>query len=123
MMRQIIKNSNGHQLKNLKILTRDEFSCVVCCQGKFITRPSLIKVNIESPQFLDRIHGNICGPIHPSSGFLRYFMVLRCIFKMVSCVSLIISQPAVCKIIDTNNTIKMQFLDYPTKVIRLDNAG
>ena len=70
MMRRIIENSNGHPLKNLKILTNDEFSCAACCQGKLITRPSPMKVNIESPQFLERIHGDICGPIHPSSGLL-----------------------------------------------------
>lgn len=70
MMRRNIENSNGHPLKNLKILTNDEFSCAACCQGKLITRPSPMKVNIESPQFLERIHGDICGPIHPSSGLL-----------------------------------------------------
>ena len=51
MMRQIIENSNGHPLKNLKILTNDEFSCVACCQGKLITSPSPMKVNIESLKF------------------------------------------------------------------------
>ena len=76
MMRRIIENSNGHPLKNLKILTNDDFSCATCCQGKLITRPSPMKVNIESPQFLERIHWDICGPIHPSSGSFRYFMVL-----------------------------------------------
>ncbi|XP_015057734.1 uncharacterized protein LOC107004028 [Solanum pennellii] len=72
MMRRIIENSNGHPLKNLKILTNDEFSCAAYCQGKLITRPSPMKVNIESPQFLERIHGDICGPIHPSRGSFRY---------------------------------------------------
>ena len=98
--RRIIENSNGHSLKNLKILTNNEFSCVACCQGKLITSPSPLKVNIENLQFLERIHGDICGPIHPSSGSFR------CIFKMVSYVPLIILQPGVCKIISTNDMIK-----------------
>ena len=51
MMRRIIENSNGHPLRNLKILTCDKFSCVVCCQGKLITKSSPMKVNIEFPQF------------------------------------------------------------------------
>ena len=64
-----------------------------------------MKVNIESPQFLERIHGDICGPIHPSSGSFRYFMVLnRRIFKMVSCVPLIISQPDILKEISEPET-------------------
>ena len=76
MMRRILENSTGHPLKNLKILTNDEFTCAACYQGKLIARPSSLKVGIESPGFLDRIHGDICGPIHPPSGTFRYFMVL-----------------------------------------------
>ena len=97
MMRRIIENSKRHPLKNLKILTCDEFSCAACYQGKLITRPSPMKVNIESPQFLECIHEDICGPIHPSSGLFRYFMVLI--------------------------RLRVQFLDYHIKAIRLDNAG
>jgi len=51
MMRRIIENSNGHPLKNMKILTSDKFSCVACCQGKLISRPSPTTVNIESLNF------------------------------------------------------------------------
>ena len=35
-----------------------------------------MKVERESPRFLERIQGDICGPIHPPSGPFRYFMVL-----------------------------------------------
>ena len=42
---------------------------------------------------------------------------------MVSCVPLIISQPGVCKIIGTNDTIKSAISDYPINTIRLDNAS
>lgn len=68
MMRQIIKNLNGHPLKNLKILESGEFSYAACFQDKSITRPLLIKIGIESPLFLKRIHGDIYGPIHPPVG-------------------------------------------------------
>ena len=30
----------------------------------------------ESPSFLERIKDDICGPMHPSCGPFRYFMVL-----------------------------------------------
>ena len=76
MMRRIIVNTRGHPLKNTKILLSKDYSCKTCSQGKLITRPSLNKVNLESPTFLQRIQGDICGPIHPSSGPFRYFMVL-----------------------------------------------
>ena len=44
--------------------------------GKLIVRPSINKIMSESPVFLERIHGDICGPIHPPCGPFRYFMVL-----------------------------------------------
>ncbi|XP_060203039.1 uncharacterized protein LOC132631479 [Lycium barbarum] len=76
MMRKIIKNSHGHTLKNQKILQFKEFSCAACSQGKLIIKPSATKVGIESPAFLERIQGDICGPIHPSCGPFKYYMIL-----------------------------------------------
>ena len=75
-MRQIIEHSHGHPLKNLKSLLPNEFSCVACWQGKLIVRPSFTKVIFESLVFLERIHRNISGPIHPPCGPIRYFMIL-----------------------------------------------
>ena len=63
-------------MKNQKILMTNEFPCEACAQGKLVIRPSYTKVNIESPSFLERIQGDICGPIHPPCGPFRYFMVL-----------------------------------------------
>ena len=76
MMRRIIENSHGHSLKDQRILMPNEFNCVACSQEKLITRPSQMKVGFESPGFLERIHGDICGPIHPACGPFKYFMVL-----------------------------------------------
>ena len=74
MMRQIIENSHGHPLKNQKILLSSDYPCTACSQGKLIVRPSHTKVLIESPTFLERIQGDICGPIHSPCGPFRYFM-------------------------------------------------
>ena len=76
MMRRIIENSQGHPLKNQKILLSSDYPCTACSQGKLIVRPSHTKVLVESPTFFKRIQGNICGPIHPPCGLFRYFMVL-----------------------------------------------
>ena len=76
MMRKIIENSCGHPLKTRKMVQTHELACKACSQGKLITRPSPSKVKFENPVFLERIHGDICGPIHPPSGPFRYFMVL-----------------------------------------------
>ena len=76
MMRQIIEHSHGHPLKNQKILLPHEYSCTACSQDKLIVIPSFTKVIYESLVFLERIHGDICGPIHPPCGPFHYFMIL-----------------------------------------------
>ena len=76
MIRQIIKHSNRHPLKNQKILFPNELSCEACSQGKLIFRPYINKTMSELPVFLERIHEDICGPINPPCGPFRYFMVL-----------------------------------------------
>ena len=76
MIRRIIEHSHGHPLKNQKILLPNEYPYVVCSQGQLIVKPYFSKVTFESPVFLEKIHGDICGPIHPPSGHFRYFMVL-----------------------------------------------
>ena len=76
MMGRIIKNSYGHPLKNQKILLPSDYPCSAYSQGKLIIIPSPLKIAIESPSFLERIQGDICGPIHPPSGPFKCFMVL-----------------------------------------------
>ena len=75
MMRRIIV-MHGHLLKDQRILMPNEFNCIACSQAKLITRHSQMKVGFESPNFLKRIYGDICGPIQPACGPFKYFMVL-----------------------------------------------
>lgn len=72
MMRKIVESTHGHSLKGLK-LTRKDTPCEACSLGKLITKHSPGKIQTESPAFLERIQGDICGPIHPPSGPFRYF--------------------------------------------------
>ena len=76
MLRRILHQSNGHYLTTGHISSHTDYNCLACTQGKFITRPSSLKVDSDTPQFLERIQGDICGPIDPTSGPFRYFMVL-----------------------------------------------
>jgi len=124
MMRRIIKNSYGHSLKNHKILKSNEISCVACSQGKLIIRPSPTKVGIESPAFLERIHGDICGPVDPPCGPFRYFMVLIDASTRWSHVCLLSSRNlAFARLLAQIIKLRAQFPDYPIKKIRLDNAA
>ena len=71
-----LEHSHGHPLKNQKIILPNEYPCVACSQGKLIVIPFFSKVTFESPVFLERIHGDICEPLHPPCGPFCYSMVL-----------------------------------------------
>ena len=73
MMLRIVRNSNGHPLTSRQILVANGYTCAACFKGKLIIRPSFTKVTFESPAFLERIEGDICGPIHPHSGPFSLF--------------------------------------------------
>src|SRR5438876_6800888 len=76
MMRKIIGNSIGHKINLAKFPRSSDFVCTACATGKLILRPSYLKIKAEPLQFLERIQGDICGPINLLSVPLRYFMVL-----------------------------------------------
>jgi hypothetical protein len=76
MMRKITNNSIGHKLIDAKLPKNSEFICTACATGKLILRPSYLKIQDEQLKFLERIQVDICGPIEPTSGPFRYFIVL-----------------------------------------------
>jgi hypothetical protein len=86
MMWKIIGNSTGQNLNSAKFPKSSDFMCIACATGKLIVRPSPLKIKVEPLKFLERIQGDICGPIQPLSGP----------FAMVTCVSTIDTQPCLC---------------------------
>ena len=124
MMRSIVQNSNGHPLTSRKILVTDGYTCAACSKGKLIIRPSFTKVTFESPAFLERIQGDICGSIHPPSGPFHYFMVLIDASTRWSHVCLLSSRNDVfSRLLAQIIRLRAQFPDHPIKTIRLDNVG
>ena len=124
MIRRIIKHSNGHPLNNQKILLPNELSCEACLQGKLIVRPSINKIMFESPVFLERIHEDICGHIHPPCGHFHYFMVLIDASTRWSHVCLLSTRNvAFVRLLAQIIKLRAHFSEYPIKTIRLDNAG
>ena len=124
MMRRIIENSHGHPLKNQKILSPIDYPCSAWSQGKLIIRRSLSKIVVESPSFLVKIHGDICGPIHPLCEPFRYFMVLIDVSIRWSHVCLLSTgNVGFARLLAQIIRLQAQFPDYPIKKIRLDNAG
>ena len=87
-------------------------------------RPSPEKIEIESPAFLERIHGDICGPIHPPSGSFRYFMVLIDVSSRWSHVCLLSSRNlAFAKLLAQIIRLREHFPDNKFKSIHFDNAA
>ena len=124
IMRHIVQNSNGHPLTSRQILVTDGYTCATCSKGKLIIIPSFTKVTFESPAFLERIQGDICGPIHPPSGPFRYFMVLIDASTRWSHVCLLSSRNvSFARLLVQIIRLRAQFPDHPIKTIFLDNAG
>ena len=124
MMHCIINNFFGHPLKNQKILMPNDYNCVACSQGKLIIRPPFTKVEYQSPAFLERIHGDICGPIHPPSGPFCYFMVLIDASTHWSHVCLLSTRNvAFARLLTQIIRLKAQFPSHLINIICLDNVG
>jgi hypothetical protein len=76
MIKKILGNSSGHNLNSAKFPKSSNFMCTTCATGKLVLRPSPLKIKVEPLKFLERIQGDICGPIKPLSGSFKYFMIL-----------------------------------------------
>ena len=119
----IIEHSHGHPLKNQKTLFPNEYLSIASSQGKLIFRSSLTNIIYESPVFLERIHGDICGPIHPPYEPFHYFMILIDIFTRWSYVCLISTwNVAFARLLAQMIKLRVQFPYYQIKTIRLDNV-
>jgi len=125
MMRWIIENSHGHPLKNQKILLPSDYPCTACSQGKLVIKSPPFKVIVESPSFLQRIQGDICGPIHSPCGPFRYFMILIDASTRWSHDCLLSTRNvAFARLLAQIIRLQAQFPDYhPIQSIRMDNAG
>jgi hypothetical protein len=52
MMRKIIRNCTGHDLKDAKFSKSNAFVCTSCVMGKLILRHSPLKIHAEPLKFL-----------------------------------------------------------------------
>jgi len=124
MMRKIITTSAGHGINTSHFPKLKDFLCTSCGTGKLIIRPSYQKIKDESLRFLERIQGDICGPIHPLSGPFRYFMVLIDASTRWSHVCLLSTwNYAFAKLIAQIIRLRASFPENSIKSIRMDNAG
>ena len=98
--------------------------CKACSLAKTGSRPSYAKDPKQNIPFLQRIQGDICGPIHPECGPFKYFMVLVDASTRWSHVALLSTRNAAfAKLLAQIIHLRAHHPDHPIKSIRLDNAG
>ena len=74
--------------------------------------------------FLERIQGDICGPIHPPCVPFRYFMVLiDASSRWLDVCLLSTRNVAFARLLAEIIKLRAQFPNYIIKSVRLDNAG
>jgi hypothetical protein len=97
--------------------------CILCAMGKLILCPSPLKIHAELLRFLERIQGDICGPIQPLYGPSRYFIVLIDASTRWSHVCLLSTRNnAFVKFMMQVIRLKANYPKYKIKSIRMDNA-
>ena len=101
-----------------------DFCCTACATKKLILRPPHLKIRAEPLKFLERIQGDICGPIQPLSGPFRYFMVLVDASTRWSYMCLLSTcNHAFAKIIAQLINLKAHYHEHQIQSIRMDNAA
>jgi hypothetical protein len=122
-MRKIIGNSIGHNL-SAKFPKSSNFVCTACPIEKLIVMPYPLKIKVEPLKFLERIQGDICGPITPNSGPFRFFMVLIDTSTRWSHVCLLSTcNHAFANIMSQIIKLKEIFLEHRTQTICMDNVA
>ena len=111
----------GH---NLSVSDAEKVAdCTACIQGKYAKHPSRWQLPTELPQPLQRLHGDICGPINPPSGPFLYFLVLVDASGHHAEVSLLTTRNmAFPKILAMLIRFRTHFPDRPIQTLRMDNA-
>ena len=118
------RQSIGYKINLAKFPKSSDFVCTACATGKFILRSSYLKIRAEPLQFLERIQGDICGPINPLSGPFRYFMVLIDASTRWSHVCLLSTRNhAFARFIAQIIKLRAHHSEHVIKIIRMDNAA
>jgi hypothetical protein len=122
MMRKIIGNCIGHNLREAKFPKQIDFMCTASATGKLILKPSPLKIHKKPLKFLERIQCDICGLIQPLCGPFRYFMVLIDASTRWSHVCLLSTwNHGFAKFMTEVIRLKANFSEHRIKSIRLDN--
>ena len=121
MLRCMISTMAGHMVCLHD--AREISECASCSQGKFLKQPSKWKLPFELPAPLQRLQGDICGPITPASGPFCYFLVLVDASGRHAKVSLLSTRNMVfSKLLAMIIKIKTHYPNANIQILRMDNA-
>ncbi|KAJ9544182.1 hypothetical protein OSB04_023889 [Centaurea solstitialis] len=147
IMIRVLKNTHGHpffrmkgkmkqltestKLQHTRSTTSSQYAslntpnfCKACSLAKTGSKPSYAKDTKQNIPFLQRMQGDICGPIHPECGPFKYFMVLvDASTRWTHAALLSTRNAAFSKLLAQIIRLRAHHLDYPIKSIRLDNVG
>ncbi|KAK9946455.1 hypothetical protein M0R45_011920 [Rubus argutus] len=123
-MLRTMNASHGHPLGGKNFVINPKSPCQACSIGKTNLKPIHVKPTKLVSKFLERIQGDICGPIQPACGPFKYFMVLVDASTRWSQVCLLSTRNAAFpKLLAQIIKLRAHHSDYPIKSIRLDNAA
>jgi hypothetical protein len=92
--------------------------------GKQILQPSPLKIHVGPLKFLERIQGDICGPIQPLCDPFRYFLVLIGTSTRWSHMCLLSTRNhAFAKFMVQVIRLIVNYLEHRIKSIHIDNAA
>ncbi|KAL4564637.1 hypothetical protein LXL04_028704 [Taraxacum kok-saghyz] len=122
-MLRAMNASHGHPLRGKNFVINLKSLCQACSIRKTHLKPLHVKDTKVVSRFLERIQGDICGPIQPTCGAFKYFMVLVDASTRWSHVALLSTRNAVFpKLLAQIIKLRAHHPDYPIKSIRLDNT-
>jgi hypothetical protein len=78
MMQNIISSSIDHGMKITQV--PKDFLCVSCAKGKLITKPSYLKIKVESLNFLKRLQGYMWSNQPPVGSLQIFHGSYRCFY-------------------------------------------
>ena len=97
--------------------------CEACTLGKFQTGEFAYVANKQVPEFLSELSVDLHGPVSPTSGPFRYFMVIICRGTRMCHVYLLVTKDMVmAQMVKHIVKMRTQYPERRIKKIRFDNA-
>jgi Integrase core domain len=96
--------------------------CVICAKANIKHSPFPQKASHRATRLLERIHCDICGPLPPSYGSYRYFILFICCYSRYISIYLMKSHDEAYMHFSTFRSLAENFCGQRISILRVDNA-